>query len=156
MSRRNRSVQRKITPDARYQNALVAKFINHLMLCGKKSVAEKIAYNAFDIVSQKAHLQPEEVLAKAMENVEPEVEVKSRRVGGASYPVPIEVRPERKQCLAMRWLVGSARKHTPAAMEKKLADELLDAISGKGSAVKKRDEMHKVAEANKAFSHFRF
>ena len=156
MSRRKRATQRKINPDPRFGGVGVAKFINQVMVSGKKSVAESVVYGAFDIAASRLKIDAGEVLNKAMEQVEPEVEVQTRRVGGATYPVPIEVRPERKICLAMRWIISAARKRPPAAMEKKLADELVDAAAGKGAAVKKRDEMHKVAEANKAFSHFRF
>jgi small subunit ribosomal protein S7 len=130
--------------------------MNHIMKDGKKSVAEKIVYGAFDSIDQKTKTDPIEIFKKALEEVGPVVEVKSRRVGGATYQVPIEVRPSRRQALAMRWLVDAARKRSEKSMPQRLAGELSDASEGKGSAVKKREDVHKMAEANKAFSHFRF
>ena len=156
MPRRRSPEKRKVIPDPKFQDVIVAKFMNHIMKDGKKSVAEKIVYGAFDSIDQKTKTDPIEIFKKALEEVGPVVEVKSRRVGGATYQVPIEVRPSRRQALAMRWLVDAARKRSEKSMPQRLAGELSDASEGKGSAVKKREDVHKMAEANKAFSHFRF
>ena len=156
MPRRRSPEKRKVLPDPKYKDLGVAKFMNHIMKDGKKSVAEKIVYGAFDSIDQKTKTDPIEIFKKALEEVGPVVEVKSRRVGGATYQVPIEVRPSRRQALAMRWLVDAARKRSEKSMPQRLAGELSDASEGKGSAVKKREDVHKMAEANKAFSHFRF
>ena len=156
MSRRRRAEKREIFPDPKFGDLVISKFMNNLMIDGKKSVAEKIVYGAFDSIDQKTKTDPIEIFKKALEEVGPVVEVKSRRVGGATYQVPIEVRPSRRQALAMRWLVDAARKRSEKSMPQRLAGELSDASEGKGSAVKKREDVHKMAEANKAFSHFRF
>ena len=156
MPRRRSPEKRKVLPDPKFKDVILAKFMNNLMKDGKKSVAEKIVYGAFDSIDQKTKTDPIEIFKKALEEVGPVVEVKSRRVGGATYQVPIEVRPSRRQALAMRWLVDAARKRSEKSMPQRLAGELSDASEGKGSAVKKREDVHKMAEANKAFSHFRF
>ena len=156
MPRRRRPEKRKILPDPKYKDIIVAKFMNHIMRDGKKSVAEKIVYGAFDRIDQTVKSDPVELFKKALESIGPMVEVKSRRVGGATYQVPIEVRPSRRQALAMRWLVEAARKRSEKSMDHRLAGELADAAEGKGSAVKKKEDVHRMAEANKAFAHFRF
>ena len=156
MPRRRSPEKRKILPDPKYKDIIVAKFMNHIMRDGKKSVAEKIVYGAFDRIDQTVKSDPVELFKKALESIGPMVEVKSRRVGGATYKVPIEVRPSRRQALAMRWLVEAARKRSEKSMDHRLAGELADAAEGKGSAVKKKEDVHRMAEANKAFSHFRF
>lgn len=156
MPRRRSPEKRKVLPDPKFKDVILAKFMNNLMKDGKKSVAEKIVYGAFDSIDQKTKTDPIEIFKKALEEVGPVVEVKSRRVGCATYQVPIEVRPSRRQALAMRWLVDAARKRSEKSMPQRLAGELSDASEGKGSAVKKREDVHKMAEANKAFSHFRF
>lgn len=156
MSRRHTAEKRIVLPDAKYHNVVVTKFINNVMEHGKKAVAEKIVYSAFDIIAQKSKQDALTVFNEAIENVKPMVEVRSRRVGGATYQVPSEVRPERRQALAIRWIVGAAHKRSETTMTERLANELLDAYANKGSAVKKREDTHKMAEANKAFSHFKF
>ena len=156
MPRRRSPEKRKILPDPKYKDIIVAKFMNNLMKDGKKSIAEKIVYGAFDRINSQSEDEPLVVFMKALSQVGPVVEVKSRRVGGATYQVPIEVRSSRKQALAMRWIVEAARKRSEKSMSLRLAGELQDASQGKGSAVKKREDVHKMAEANKAFSHFRF
>ena len=156
MPRRRSPEKRKILPDPKYKDIIVAKFMNHIMKDGKKSVAEKIVYGAFDQITKTSKEEPLDVFMKALEEVSPVVEVKSRRVGGANYQVPIEIRPARRQALAMRWIVDAARKRSEKSMNLRLAGELLDASQKKGSAVRKREDVHKMAEANKAFSHFRF
>jgi small subunit ribosomal protein S7 len=143
-------------PDPKYGSELLAKFINMVMVDGKKSVAEKILYGALDQVAQKRSGEPMELLEGALENVRPLVEVKSRRVGGATYQVPVEVRPNRRNSLAMRWLIDASRKRSEKSMAMRLAGELLDASENKGAAVKKKDDTHRMAEANKAFSHYRW
>jgi small subunit ribosomal protein S7 len=135
---------------------MLTKFMNMIMESGKKSVAEGIVYGALDVIESKGHSEPLEVLSKALENVQPRVEVKSRRVGGATYQVPVEVRPSRRMALAMRWLIDASRKRNERGMSAKLAGELMDAFENKGSAAKKREDTHRMAEANKAFSHYRF
>ena len=156
MPRRRSPEKRKVIPDPKFQDVIVAKFMNHIMKDGKKSVAEKIVYGAFNIVDKDKKADPVEVFKKALDEVGPVVEVKSRRVGGATYQVPVEVRPSRRQALAMRWLVDAARKRNEKSMDQRLAGELSDAAVGRGAAVKKKEDVHKMAEANKAFSHFRF
>ena len=156
MPRRRSPEKRKVIPDPKFQDVIVAKFMNHIMKDGKKSVAEKIVYGAFNIVDKDKKSDPVEVFKKALDEVGPVVEVKSRRVGGATYQVPVEVRPSRRQALAMRWLVDAARKRNEKSMAQKLAAEVLSAAKEEGAAVKKKVDTHKMAEANKAFSHFRF
>ena len=156
MSRRRVAAKREILPDPKFGNITLAKFMNHVMVSGKKSVAERIVYGALDIVEERLKKSPVEVFEEALDNVAPLVEVKSRRVGGATYQVPVEVRPSRRKALAMRWLVDYARSRGEKSMPQRLAGELIDAVQGKGGAVKKREDVHRMAEANKAFSHFRF
>lgn len=156
MSRRREVPKRKITPDPKFKDKLVAKFTNCLMLSGKKSVAEGILYGAFDIIQTRFKEDPIEVFRKALDNVKPKLEVKSRRVGGANYQVPVEVRPERRVALAMRWLVGYSRSRGEKTMRERLAAELVDASQNRGTAVKKKDDTHKMADANKAFAHYRW
>ena len=156
MPRRREVPKRIILPDPKYGNQEVAKFMNVIMSSGKKSVAERIVYGAFSQIEKKSGKDPLEVFSTALANVKPVVEVKSRRVGGANYQVPVEVRPARRNALAMRWLKDSARKRGEKSMDARLAGELLDAAEGRGGAMKKREEVHRMAEANKAFSHFRF
>ena len=156
MPRRRSPEKRKILPDPKYKDIVVAKFMNHIMKDGKKSVAEKIVYGAFKKIDETAKTDPVELFKQALDTIGPMVEVKSRRVGGATYQVPIEVRPSRRQALAMRWLVEAARKRSEKSMDLRLAGELQDASQKKGSAFRKREDVHKMAEANKAFSHFRF
>lgn len=156
MPRRRVVAKREILPDPKFHNQTIAKFMNHVMEDGKKSIAEKIVYGALDTIQSRQGKDPVEVFESALEAVAPMVEVKSRRVGGATYQVPVEVRPERREALAMRWLVDSARKRGEKSMALRLAGELQDAVDGKGSAFKKREDVHRMAEANKAFSHFRF
>lgn len=156
MSRRHTAEKRIVLPDAKFGDKVVAKFINNVMEHGKKAVAEKIVYSAFDIIAAKSKQDALKVFAEAIENVKPLVEVKSRRVGGATYQVPMEVRPDRRQALAIRWIIEAANKRSETTMTEKLANELLDALANKGSAVKKREDTHRMAEANKAFSHYKF
>ena len=157
MPRRRVVAKREILPDAKFGNVTLAKFMNHVMESGKKAVAERIVYGALDIVREKqSDKNAVEVFTEALENIAPMVEVKSRRVGGATYQVPVEVRPSRRQALAMRWLVDFSRKRSEKSMRQRLAGEIMDASQGKGNAVKKREDVHRMAEANKAFSHFRF
>jgi small subunit ribosomal protein S7 len=156
MSRRKRVIRREELSDPKYGSAEVAAFINGLLRRGKRSIAESILYGALEIIEEKAKLDPLDVFLKAMKNVSPVVEVKSRRVGGSTYQVPIEVRPARRQALAIRWLIGYSRSRGEKTMAQKLASEILAASKGEGSAIKKRDDTHKMAEANKAFAHFRW
>ena len=156
MSRRHSAEKRLVLPDAKYGDKVVAKFINNVMEHGKKAVAEKIVYSAFDIIAAKSKQDALKVFAEALENVKPLVEVKSRRVGGATYQVPMEVRADRRQALAIRWIIDAAQKRSETTMTERLANELLDALANKGSAVKKREDTHRMAEANKAFSHYKF
>jgi small subunit ribosomal protein S7 len=157
MPRRKVIAKRQIEPDPRFNSVLVAKFINGLMQRGKKNVARRIFYNAMDVVEARiTEDKPLEVFEKAMEQIRPRVEVKSRRVGGATYQVPIEVRPERRNALAIRWLIDFSQKRSGQTMAEKLAGELMDAYNSRGSAVKKREDTHKMAEANKAFAHYRW
>lgn len=156
MPRRRVAAKREILPDPKFGNITLAKFMNHLMISGKKSVAEKIVYGALDIVEERTKRDPIEVFDEALENIAPHVEVKSRRVGGATYQVPVEVRPSRRIALAMRWLVEFSRNRSEKSMAQRLAGEMADASENRGNAVKKREDVHRMAEANKAFSHFRF
>ncbi|MXZ44357.1 MAG: 30S ribosomal protein S7 [Gammaproteobacteria bacterium] len=156
MSRRRVSEKRVILPDPKYHNETVAKFINHVMVSGKKAVAERIVYGALDLVQKREDSDPLEIFEKALEEVAPITEVKSRRVGGSTLPVPIEVRPSRRVALAMRWLVDSARGRNEKTMASRLASELIDAANGRGGAVKKRTDTHRQAEANRAFAHYRY
>lgn len=156
MSRRHRAEKRTILPDAKFQDLILAKFMNAIMLDGKKSTAESIVYGAMDIVQDKAKTEPLTVFHDALENIKPAVEVRSRRVGGATYQVPVEVRAERAQALAIRWLIISARKRSEVTMVDRLSGELLDASNERGGAVKKREDTHKMAEANRAFAHYRW
>ncbi|MGB8621771.1 MAG: 30S ribosomal protein S7 [Paracoccaceae bacterium] len=156
MSRRHAAEKREILPDAKYGDRVLTKFMNNLMIDGKKSVAESIVYNAMDRVESKLKRSPIEVFQEALDNVKPSVEVRSRRVGGATYQVPVEVRPERREALAIRWLINASRARNEHTMEERLAGELIDAVQSRGSAVKKREDTHKMADANKAFSHYRW
>ena len=156
MSRRRRPAKREIIPDAKYGDLVIAKFMNSLMYDGKKSVTEKIVYGALTTVEQKAKGDPLKLFLTALDNVAPAIEVRSRRVGGATYQVPVEVRPERRQALAIRWLVGAARARNENTMQERLAGELIDASNNRGNAVKKREDTHRMAEANRAFSHYRW
>ena len=156
MSRRHRAEKREILPDAKYGDTVLTKFMNNLMTDGKKSVAESIVYNALERVEGRLKRPPVEVFHEALDNVKPSVEVRSRRVGGATYQVPVEVRPERREALAIRWLIQAARKRNEKTMEERLAGELSDAVQNRGTAVKKREDTHKMADANKAFSHYRW
>ena len=156
MPRRRVVGQRKILPDPKFHNELLAKFINILMVDGKKSTAEKIVYGALDILVEKSEKDHLELFETALDNIRPQVEVKSRRVGGSTYQVPVEVRPVRRNALAMRWLVEAARKRGEKSMALRLANEMLDASDSKGSAVKKREDVHRMADANKAFAHYRW
>jgi len=156
MPRRRDVPKRKITPDPKYKDKLVAKFTNCVMNDGKKSIAENILYGAFDLIGNRFKEDPLEVFRKALDNVKPKLEVKSRRVGGATYQVPVEVRPERRVSLAMRWLVLYSRDRGEKTMQERLAAELIDASQLRGNAVKKKDDTHKMAEANKAFAHYRW
>lgn len=156
MSRRRTAERRIVLPDAKYGDKVVAKFINNIMEDGKKAVAEKIVYSAFDMMASKTKQDALKVFAEAIDNVKPVVEVRSRRVGGATYQVPVEVRADRRQALAIRWIIDAAKKRSETTMTEKVANELLDAFANKGSAVKKREDTHKMAEANKAFSHYKF
>lgn len=156
MSRRRKSERREVNPDPRFGSEMLARFVNMIMDSGKKSVAERVVYGALDRIESKTSQDSLEVLSKALENVQPVVEVKSRRVGGATYQVPIEVRPSRRMALGMRWIIDAARKRGEKGMVMKLAGELLDAHENRGSAVKKREDTHRMAEANKAFSHYRW
>ncbi|WP_424928666.1 30S ribosomal protein S7 [Amaricoccus tamworthensis] len=156
MSRRHSAEKREILPDAKYGDRVISKFMNNLMYDGKKSAAESIVYGALDRVEQKLRRAPVEVFHEALDNIKPSVEVRSRRVGGATYQVPVEVRPERREALAIRWLIKASRARNEHTMEERLAGELLDASNSRGSAVKKREDTHKMADANKAFSHYRW
>ena len=156
MSRRHAAEKREILPDAKYGDRVLTKFMNNLMLDGKKSVAESIVYGALSRVEAKLKRAPVEAFHEALDNVKPSVEVRSRRVGGATYQVPVEVRSERREALAIRWLITAARKRNENTMEERLAAELSDAVNNRGTAVKKREDTHKMADANKAFSHYRW
>ena len=156
MPRRGNVPKREILPDPIYGSVLVTKLVNSIMLDGKKGVAQKVVYGAFDIVKEKTEKDPLEVFAQAMENIMPSLEVKSRRVGGATYQVPMEVRPERRQTLGLRWLTNYSRARSEKTMKERLAGEIMDAANNVGSSVKKREDVHKMAEANKAFAHYRW
>ena len=156
MPRRREVPKRKIIPDPKYKDKLVSKFTNTLMFDGGKAVAENILYGAFDVIGERFKEDPLEVFRKALDNVKPKLEVKSRRVGGATYQVPVEVRPERRVALAMRWIVQYARERGEKTMKERLAAEFVDAAQGRGNAVKKKDDTHKMAEANKVFAHYRW
>ena len=156
MPRRGNVPKREILPDPMYNSVLVTKLVNSIMLDGKKGVAQKVVYGAFDIIKEKTGKEPLDAFTEAMNNIMPSLEVKARRVGGATYQVPMEVRPERRQTLGLRWLTGYARKRSEKTMKERLAGEIMDACNNTGAAVKKREDTHKMAEANKAFSHFRW
>ena len=156
MSRRHKAEKREINPDPKFGDLIVTKFMNAIMYDGKKSVAETIVYGAFDAAQAKAKAEPIGLFHTALDNIAPHVEVRSRRVGGATYQVPVDVRPERRQALAIRWLITAARKRNETTMVDRLCGEILDAANNRGSAVKKREDTHKMAEANRAFSHYRW
>jgi len=156
MSRRHSAERREVDPDPKFQDLVLTKFMNAVMEQGKKSVAERIVYGALDRMESRAKSSPVQLFHQALENVMPAVEVRSRRVGGATYQVPVEVRPERRQALAIRWIISAARSRNESTMVDKLSGELLDASSNRGNAVKKREDTHKMAEANRAFSHYRW
>ena len=156
MSRRRAAEKRTILPDHKYKDIVLAKFMNRIMIDGKKSTSERIVYGAFDIVAKKTDKSPIDFFHSALDNVKPNLEVRSRRVGGATYQVPMEVKPRRAQTLAMKWIINSAEKRNEKTMKERVAGEILDAHNNKGNAVKKREETHKMAEANRAFSHFRW
>jgi small subunit ribosomal protein S7 len=156
MSRRHAAEKREVLPDAKYGDRVLTKFMNNLMVDGKKSAAERIVYSAMTRVEDKIKRAPIEIFHEALDLIKPSVEVRSRRVGGATYQVPVEVRPERREALAIRWLIKASRSRNEHTMEERLAGELLDAVNSRGSAVKRREDTHKMAEANKAFSHYRW
>ena len=156
MSRRHKAEKREVIPDAKYGDVVLAKFMNSIMYEGKKSVAEAIVYGAFDAIEAKSKQEPLPLFKQALENVAPAIEVRSRRVGGATYQVPVEVRPERRQALAIRWIIAAARGRNDKTMVDRLSAELLDAANNRGNAVKKREDTHRMAEANRAFSHYRW
>lgn len=156
MPRKGAVPKRQILPDPRYNSKVLARFINKVMLAGKKSIAERLTYEALTLVGEKTGRDPMDIFTQALGNAMPLVEVRPRRVGGATYQVPMEVRPDRRQAMAMRWLIGYARKRPGRSMEEKLANELMDASNNIGAAVKKREETHKMADANKAFAHYRW
>ena len=157
MARRNSAEIREVLPDPIYKSQVVTKLVNQVMQSGKKGLAQRIVYGSFDIIKEKMDLEPMEVFTTALENIKPVLETKSRRVGGATYQVPMEIRPERRQTLAIRWLVSFARKRSgERGMDAKLAGEIMDAYNNTGSSIKRRDEMHRMAEANKAFAHFKW
>lgn len=156
MSRRHRAEPREVLPDPKFGDLVLTKFMNYIMYEGKKSTAERIVYGAFEAIERKLRREPLEIFHEALENVKPGIEVRSRRVGGATYQVPVDVRPERRQALAIRWIVNAARSRNENTMEERLAGELVDAFNNRGSAVKKREDTHRMAEANRAFSHYRW
>ncbi|QEE12406.1 MULTISPECIES: 30S ribosomal protein S7 [Bartonella] len=156
MSRRHRAEKREINPDPKFGDLVITKFMNAIMFDGKKSVAERIVYGALDSVERKVKTDPVDLFHRALENVAPHIEVRSRRVGGATYQVPIDVRPDRRQALAIRWLISAARGRNETTMIERLSAELMDAANNRGSAVKKREDVHRMAEANRAFSHYRW
>jgi small subunit ribosomal protein S7 len=156
MSRRRRAEKREVIPDAKYGDTVLAKFMNSLMYEGRKSVAERIIYGAFDIIQSKTKQDPLNLFHEALRNVSPALEVRSRRVGGATYQVPVEVRPDRSRALAIRWIINAARSRNEPTMTSRLSGELLDAANNRGNAVKKREDTHKMAEANRAFAHYRW
>ena len=156
MSRRHRAEKREIIPDAKFGDVILAKFMNSIMYDGKKSVAESIVYGAFDVIEAKMRAEPLPVFRQALDNVAPAIEVRSRRVGGATYQVPVEVRPDRRQALAIRWIINAARGRNDKTMVDRLSAEIMDAANNRGNAVKKREDTHRMAEANRAFSHYRW
>ncbi|HPM78647.1 MAG TPA: 30S ribosomal protein S7 [bacterium] len=156
MPRKATVKKRIVLPDPRFGDKQLAKFINNMMLAGKKSTAERIVYGAFDIIEKRNNEEPLKVFKKALDNVKPMIEVKSRRVGGSTYQVPVEVRPDRQMALAMRWLIDFSRKRSEKSMQEKLAAELIDAAANRGTSIKKREDTHKMAEANRAFAHYRW
>ena len=156
MSRRRAAEKREILPDAKFGDVVVSKFMNIVMLDGKKSAAERIVYGAFDMIEKRAGSDPVKMFHEAIENVKPQIEVRSRRVGGATYQVPVDVRPARAQALAFRWLISMARNRSENTMVERLSGELMDAANNRGAAVKKREDTHRMAEANRAFSHYRW
>ena len=156
MSRRRAAIKREVLPDHKFKDLILTKFMNRIMQDGKKSVSERIVYGAFDIVYNKTNKKPIDFFHEALDNVKPTLEVRSRRVGGATYQVPMEVRPIRAQTLAMNWIVTSAKRRNEKTMKERIANELIDAFNNKGNAVKKREDVHKMAESNRAFSHFRW
>jgi small subunit ribosomal protein S7 len=156
MSRRHSAEKREVIPDAKFGDVILTKFMNSIMYDGKKSVAETIVYDAFDIIEKKTRAEPLVVFKQALENVAPAIEVRSRRVGGATYQVPVEVRMERRQALAIRWIITAARARNDKTMVDRLSSELMDAANNRGNAVKKREDTHRMAEANRAFSHYRW
>ena len=156
MSRRHAAVKREVTPDAKYGNVVVMKFMNSLMYDGKKSIAEAVVYGAFDRLEAAIKKPALEIFTEALNNVKPQVEVRSRRVGGATYQVPTEVRPDRQQALAIRWIIAAARGRSEKTMEQRLFGELMDAYNNRGNAVRKREDTHRMADANKAFAHFKW
>ena len=156
MPRRGQILKRKVLPDPKYHDRLVMKFVNNLMHRGKKSLAERIFYGAMDVIEQRTREDPLKLFKRAMDNVKPVIEVKARRVGGATYQVPVEIRPQRRTALAMRWLITYARARGEKTMMERLAAELIDAANNRGSSIKKREDTHKMAEANKAFAHYRW
>jgi len=156
MSRRHKAEKREVIPDAKYGDIILAKFMNSIMYDGKKSAAEAIVYGAFDLIEQKAKAEPLPLFKQALENVAPAIEVRSRRVGGATYQVPVEVRAERRQALAIRWIIAAARGRNDKTMVDRLSAELMDAANNRGNAVKKREDTHRMAEANRAFAHYRW
>jgi len=156
MSRKRKADIREVLPDPKFQDVVITKFINTLMIGGKKSVAEKIFYGALDVIQEKTNEEPLKVFKKALSNIKPAVEVKSRRIGGATYQIPVEVRPARRQSLALRWLRDYASERSGKTMMQKLADEIIDASQNRGGSVKKREDVHRMAEANKAFAHYRW
>ncbi|EAU42385.1 30S ribosomal protein S7 [Fulvimarina pelagi HTCC2506] len=156
MSRRHSAEKREINPDPKFGDLVVSKFMNAVMYDGKKSVAERIVYGAFDTVQEKTRQEPVAIFHQALENIAPHVEVRSRRVGGATYQVPVDVRPERRQALAIRWLITAARNRNETTMVDRLSGELMDAANNRGTAVKKREDTHRMADANRAFSHYRW
>ena len=156
MSRRHSSEKREVIPDAKFGDVVLTKFMNSIMYAGKKSIAETIVYDAFDIIEQKMRSEPLPVFKQALDNVAPAIEVRSRRVGGATYQVPVEVRAERRQALAIRWIINAARGRNDKTMVDRLSAELMDAANNRGNAVKKREDTHRMAEANRAFSHYRW
>ena len=155
MARRHVAIRRKILPDPVYHSDLVAKFVNTIMTGGKKSVAESIVYDAFDLIKEKLKAEPLEIFQKAIDNVSPMVEVKAKRVGGSTYQIPVEVRPDRRLSLAMRWIIEAAKARSGKSMADRLALEIMDAAENRGGAIKKRDDVHKMAQANKAFAHYK-
>ena len=156
MSRRRAATKREVLPDHQYKDIILTKFMNRIMLDGKKSASERIVYGAFDIVFNKTNKKPIDLFYEALDNVKPNLEVRSRRVGGATYQVPMEVRPRRAQALAMKWIIDSALKRSEKTMKERIASEIIDAHNNKGNAVNKREETHKMAESNRALSHFRW